>query len=82
MLLQNLMCNADVGIITHNWIHNENFQEPKTRPMADFSTEKMCRNFEGLLDWANENGVSNLGRKFGDLRIPEGAVIVPGDGYF
>lgn len=81
ILLQNLMCNADVGIITHNWVHNEHIQEPKDRIMPDFNTGKMCRNFGALLDWATENGIRDLGKKITALRLPEGTSIVDGDGY-
>lgn len=70
-----------MGIITHNWIHNERLHDPKDRPMADFNTVKMCRDFDQLLDWANENGIKDLKKKFNSLRLPEGTPMVAGDGY-
>ncbi|KAK3315883.1 hypothetical protein B0H66DRAFT_459968, partial [Apodospora peruviana] len=51
MLLQAVTRAADVGLISHNWVHNENIEEPKTRPMPDFNVVKMCRDFDSLLDW-------------------------------
>ncbi|KAK3322985.1 hypothetical protein B0H66DRAFT_574930 [Apodospora peruviana] len=81
MLLQAVTCAADVGLISHNWVHNENIEEPKTRPMPDFNVVKMCRDFDSLLDWSRENGVKGLARKWRDLKYPGGVKIVPGDGY-
>ena len=81
MLLQSLMCSADVGIITHNWVRNENIPEPKIRPMPDFNVVKKCADFDGLLEWARENAVEDLNQKFSHLRYVPGVDIVPGDGY-
>lgn len=81
MLLQTLMCTADVGIISHNWVHNEKIREPKTRPMPDFNMVKFCRDFDALLDWAREKGVKDLPRKWRQLKYTEGTKIVPGEGY-
>jgi len=81
MLLQALMCSADVGIITHNWVHNEDIAPPKTRPMPDFNVIKKCADFDGLLAWAREHAVEDLRSRFSALRWAEGMKIVPGDGY-
>ncbi|KUJ24497.1 uncharacterized protein LY89DRAFT_634620 [Mollisia scopiformis] len=81
MILQNLMCHADLEIITHNWVHNDLIPEPKTRPFPDFNVVKQCRDFDGILDWATQNAVKNLPGKWNDLRIPPGTRVVPGDGY-
>jgi hypothetical protein len=75
------MCNADVGIITHNWVHNEHIADPKDRIMPDFNTGKMCRNFDTLLEWATDKGIKDLGKKVNALRLPEGTPIVEGEGY-
>lgn len=79
MLLQNLMCQADFGIITHNWVHYDNLGEPKDRPMPDFKIEKMCRDSDGLLDWTLENELHKLGNLWQYLRIPEGMVAFSKD---
>lgn len=81
LLLQTLMCSADVGIITHNWVHVERLKEPKTRPYPDFNVVKQCRDFDGLLGWVREKGVKDVHEKFPKLRYPGGTPIVPGDGY-
>lgn len=81
MLLQTLMCNADVGIITHNWVHDDDYFEPKTRPFPDFSIEKKCRNFTKVMDWLrNKGGIRDLASKF-PMAYPGQVPIVSGKGY-
>lgn len=85
MLLQNLMCHADVDIITHNWVHYDDVNQPNrpyAEPFADFNTVKQCRNFEALLDWTHSNAIGDLGHKWRELEMPEDAEFVQGDGYF
>lgn len=85
MLLQNLMCHADVEIITHNWVHYDIASQPnrpKAEPFADFNVIKKCRDFEALLEWTHRNGVEDPGKRWGELKMPEGAEFVEGDGYF
>ena len=81
LLLQALMCSADVGIITHNWVHSEKLTHPKTRPFPDFNVVKKCRDFDALLSWVHEKGVKNVHEKMAKLRYPPEALIVPGEGY-
>lgn len=56
MLLQALMCNADVGVITQSWVRNEAYKNPKTRPFPDFNIEKKCRDFDAVMHWLREEG--------------------------
>jgi len=51
MIRQQLMCTADVGMITYEWVRD--FSEP----YPDFNTKHQCRNFEKILAWANENAL-------------------------
>ncbi|PQE19432.1 tat pathway signal sequence protein [Rutstroemia sp. NJR-2017a BBW] len=81
MLLQNIMCHADVEIISHNWVHNDHIPDPKERPFPDFNVVKQCRDFDRLLDGARDNGIRQLAKKWNALRIPLGAKTVAGDGY-
>lgn len=81
MLLQALMCSADVGIITHNWVHNERIEEPKTRPMSDFNVVKKCADFNGLLAWTRKNAVQDIKSKWPLLKYEPGMPIVTGEGY-
>ncbi|OJJ42008.1 hypothetical protein ASPZODRAFT_126244 [Penicilliopsis zonata CBS 506.65] len=85
MLLQTLMCHADVDIITHNWVHYNDINQPSrpyAEPFADFNMIKKCRNFDHLLSWVEEHAVRDLAKKWHDLRMPEGATLVQDDGYF
>ncbi len=75
------MCSADVGIVTHNWIHDDEYFEPKTRPFPDFSVEKKCRNFTKIMNWLRDTGgIKDLGAKFPMAR-PAGTPLVLGKGY-
>jgi hypothetical protein len=80
MLLQQLMCTADVGVISHYWLHDAAYSDPKTRPFPDFSVEKKCRDFEGIMKWLREKGIKGLGAKF-PMQHPEGAPVTTGRGY-
>ncbi|KAM7184700.1 protein of unknown function (DUF3328) domain containing protein [Naviculisporaceae sp. PSN 640] len=81
MLLQVLMCNADVGIITHNWVRDERYDGPKIRAFPDFSVQKTCRDFDGIMEWLREKGgVKDFEKKF-PMEYPSGAPIVEGEGY-
>jgi hypothetical protein len=46
MIRQTIMCNADVTMITWDWV-----QGLKT-PYPNFNTRHQCRNFQKILDWA------------------------------
>jgi hypothetical protein len=81
MLLQNLMCHADLDIITHNWVHNDQISDPKERPFPDFNLVKQCRDFNATLRWAKDNAIRDLPKVWNALRIPPGMETVPGDGY-
>ncbi|KAF9554912.1 hypothetical protein CPC08DRAFT_712486 [Agrocybe pediades] len=51
IMRQNLMCNADVGIISYDWIAGYEL------PFPDFNTYHKCRNFDNILEWASEHRV-------------------------
>ncbi|KAG2068291.1 hypothetical protein BDR04DRAFT_1232905 [Suillus decipiens] len=51
MIRQNIMCHADVTMITWNWV------EGHTVPYPNFNTRHQCRNFEKIIDWSVENAV-------------------------
>lgn len=76
MTLQNIMCNVDVGIITHNWVPgNAHIESPLPRPLADFSTKKMCRNFDAAADWIHRNAIKNGNDNFERLKGSPGVHI-------
>ncbi|KAG2148153.1 uncharacterized protein EDB93DRAFT_1250211 [Suillus bovinus] len=51
MLRQNMMCNADVTVITWDWVRGQKY------PLPNFNTRHQCRNYEKILDWAVEHAV-------------------------
>ncbi|QMW45716.1 hypothetical protein AFCA_009803 [Aspergillus flavus] len=50
MLRQVLMCQADVGIVTYNWVHPWGLY-------PDFSTEHKCRKFDKIVEWADKHAL-------------------------
>ncbi|KAK2025760.1 hypothetical protein LX32DRAFT_685013 [Colletotrichum zoysiae] len=45
IIRQFVMCHADVGLVASHWIAEAN------HPWPDFNTNKVCRDFDGILDW-------------------------------
>ncbi|KAH0386197.1 hypothetical protein KCU92_g2900, partial [Aureobasidium melanogenum] len=86
ILLQNLMCHADLEVIPHHWIHYSTINQlgrPETEPLADFSVHKKCRNFDAILAWAEGVSVKDLAAKWPKLRAPAGSKVFDGkEGYF
>lgn len=54
MLRQNIMCNADVGIIPHHWIK----QSPD--PFANFNTWHKCRDIGSVERWIEEHAIPEM----------------------
>ncbi|KAL1986125.1 hypothetical protein VTN96DRAFT_6777 [Rasamsonia emersonii] len=53
ILRQMLMCNADPGLIGYRWVRGR-----EGHPYPYMNTPHKCRDFQGMLDWAYENMVS------------------------
>ncbi|KAG2365829.1 hypothetical protein BDR07DRAFT_1397833 [Suillus spraguei] len=51
MLRQFTMCSSDVSMLTYDWV------EGRRGPFADFNVHHECRNFEKVLNWADEHRV-------------------------
>ncbi|KAF9554911.1 hypothetical protein CPC08DRAFT_821399 [Agrocybe pediades] len=51
IIRQNLMCSADVGMLTYEWVKGFSV------PYPDFNTQHQCRNFEKILKWGMDNAV-------------------------
>lgn len=51
MMRQNIMCNADVTMITWYWVQGH------TVPYPNFNTRHRCRNFEKIRDWFVEHSI-------------------------
>ncbi|KAG1813504.1 uncharacterized protein BJ212DRAFT_1365333 [Suillus subaureus] len=51
MIRQNIMCNADVTMITWDWVEGHDI------PYPNFNNRHQCRNYEKILDWADKHAV-------------------------
>ncbi|RFU31225.1 hypothetical protein B7463_g5111, partial [Scytalidium lignicola] len=49
ILRTNLMCTADVTILTYNWVRG------LEHPTPDFNTRHKCREFQAISDWADNH---------------------------
>lgn len=67
---QRIMCTADPGIVTFNWVENVKGVYP------DFNTEHVCHNFDALLEWNKEFEVV-LPVDGYNWTAPEGGVKLP-----
>ena len=74
ILLQNLMCHADVDIVTHRWL------DVRLHPFPDFNVQKKCRDFDAVLQWQDENKVDF--DRLMDIRKPEKVVPIQTDDDF
>ncbi|KAL1311487.1 hypothetical protein AAFC00_001612 [Neodothiora populina] len=63
MLLQNLMCTANVDVYPHTWL------DAQQNAFPDFSINHKCRDFEAILQWHDDNSIPL--EDFGALRKPE-----------
>jgi len=68
ILRQNIMCNADVGIIPHQWI------TATPDPYANFNTFHKCRDIGSVERWIKENEIPDT-PDGSDLPIPLGSKI-------
>jgi Mycotoxin biosynthesis protein UstYa len=51
ILVQNLMCQPNVDLITYNWV------ETQSIPVADFNIKHQCRNWDVIAAWQKGNSV-------------------------
>ncbi|KAL7622475.1 hypothetical protein AAE478_007981 [Parahypoxylon ruwenzoriense] len=51
ILAQAIKCTSSVDMITFNWVGEWD------QPFPDFMNHKVCRDFDGLLVWVNENAM-------------------------
>lgn len=74
MLRQSLMCDSDLHVYTYNWVDRVDHSWP------DFSTTKMCRNFDDVLAWGKTHA-AHTSAKEGILKRPKHASVlhIPSD---
>ncbi|KAI9756384.1 MAG: hypothetical protein M4579_003888 [Chaenotheca gracillima] len=65
ILRQKLACDADINVVTYNWVHNIQY------PFPNANTLHKCRNFDTIMDWAKAHQADDpIG---GVVLKPEGA---------
>ena len=64
-LVQHLMCQPSVEMITYNWV------EEQDHPFPDFDINHRCWDFGALLDWQNEHRVKGIKQKWDGLVKPD-----------
>ncbi|KAF5548564.1 hypothetical protein FPHYL_9895 [Fusarium phyllophilum] len=69
ILMQNLMCNGNLDIITFNWV------ETQSNPFPDFAVNHQCRDFDAIYEWQDKHSVPkewgrNVTRPAGAKQIP------------
>ena len=69
MLLQNLRYNANVDLITLQWM------ETQPHSMLDFAIDHQCRDLEAISRWQEKVGVDFEGSM--TVKMPEDAHIMP-----
>jgi Domain of unknown function (DUF3328). len=47
LILQSLTCNANTDLVTYNWV------ETRSEPVWDYAINRVCRDFDALLEWHN-----------------------------
>ncbi|MCJ1451359.1 hypothetical protein MMC28_001695 [Mycoblastus sanguinarius] len=68
LLRQKLMCDADVGVITYNWVKNH------SNPYPNFNTLHKCRNFDDVLAWGKSHQASKPHTTSGAVERTDDAV--------
>ena len=70
VLAQALRCTGSVDIVTFNWVEGRDMMFP------DFENNKVCRDFDTLLGWVDENGVKMGEDNLRALKPPAGALRI------
>lgn len=69
VILQNLMCDSSLDVITYTW------RQTQIHPWPEMSVNKQCRNFETVLDWHTKTSVADPIMKA--MRKPKDAPELP-----
>ncbi|KAF2995185.1 hypothetical protein E8E14_004074 [Neopestalotiopsis sp. 37M] len=60
-LLRDLMCNADEHITFFNWVEGQDGAQP------DFAVNRVCRDYQALVDWFDDNMIQDWEHKVQQL---------------
>ncbi|KAI1098230.1 hypothetical protein F4804DRAFT_132908 [Jackrogersella minutella] len=52
MMMEHLLCNADAGFLTYNWVEHEKY------PFPDMSVRKQCRDWTQLVEYRDSHAVN------------------------
>lgn len=81
MILQDLQCNVDVGIIPIVWAKGEGHHSTLLH-IDQFSTLKQCRNIDAAMKWVKDNAVDGANEGYGTIRyIPGTPIVKTNDSY-
>ncbi|CAF9941456.1 MAG: hypothetical protein HETSPECPRED_003233 [Heterodermia speciosa] len=70
LLRQKLMCDADMTLITYNWISNH------YQPHPNFNVQHKCRNFESAKEWTFRRRIDASSLKHHYFTRPEEETVV------
>ena len=51
------MCDADVGVLNYYWVKR------RKTPWANFNTWHKCRNWDNVMQWAEDHSAPRTGEK-------------------
>ncbi|EOD45791.1 putative tat pathway signal sequence protein [Neofusicoccum parvum UCRNP2] len=71
VLRQNIMCHADVEVITYDW------RETQLHPFPNFGINKKCRDFNAVLEWQERTKLQDARRHWYAFKKPDDAVQLP-----
>lgn len=60
------MCTVDIGVLGSIW-----FNRTDPQPFPDFNTKHVCRNFDEIREWAEQNQIRE--------DVPEDYMELPGE---
>ena len=63
------MCDADMGIVTYNWIRNH------YQPHPNFNVQHKCRNFDAAVQWTIQRAVNASSLKESYFTRPNDDVV-------
>ncbi|KAI1211437.1 uncharacterized protein F4807DRAFT_466691 [Annulohypoxylon truncatum] len=64
MMMEHMLCNADAGFLTYNWMEHEKY------PFPDMSVQKQCRDWRQLVEYRDAHGVNET--LYVNWKKPEG----------
>lgn len=73
MLRQKLMCDADMTLVTYNWVSNH------YTPHPNFNVQHRCRNFDAAMAWTRERQIDTSMLQHNYFTRPAGEDVVEFD---